>query len=595
MVRRRGDQSHPRGGVAHLGDPRIHLVAGELTALAGLGPLGHLDLEVVGIHQVLAGDAEASGGHLLDGAPARVAIGVARVAGGILSALAGIGLAAHAVHGDGERLVGLETDGPVGHRAGGEAGEDRLHRLDLLDGDGPLRRLEGEEPPQGREVAGLLVHRARVVLEDPVLAAAGGVLELEHGVRVEEVILPLAPPLILAAPLELGVPHRPVGEGPGVARRRLLGDDVDAHAADPRGGPREVAVHEGLVQPDRLEDLGAPIGLDGGDPHLGDHLEHALVERLDVVLLRGGLVQPREQALADHVVQRLEGQVRVDGARTVPEQQRGVMHLPRVARLDDQAHLHAAALADEVMVHARGGEQRGNGRQLLVHPAVGQDQVGRAVAHRLACLRAHRLQGPREAGAALGHGVDHLDGGRPVAGEVGVTDARDLLVVEDGRPQLELPRGLGGRLQQVALGSDGGRDLRHQLFADAVQGRIRHLGEELLEVVVQEPRPVGEHGQRGVGAHGAHRLLTGGGHGAQEEPEVLVGIAEGLLALEHRLVIGLRHIGRHGQGLDGPDMGLEPLAVRMLGGVGFLELGVVDDPALRGVDQEDAARDAAAP
>jgi hypothetical protein len=41
-------------------------VAGQLAALAGLGALRHLDLDVVGVHQVLAGDAEAAGGDLLD-------------------------------------------------------------------------------------------------------------------------------------------------------------------------------------------------------------------------------------------------------------------------------------------------------------------------------------------------------------------------------------------------------------------------------------------------------------------------------------------------------------------------------------------------
>ena len=76
VVRRRRDQADAGRRVPHLGDPRIDLVAGQLAALAGLGPLGHLDLQLLGVDQVLAGDAEAAGGHLLDGAVARVAVGV---------------------------------------------------------------------------------------------------------------------------------------------------------------------------------------------------------------------------------------------------------------------------------------------------------------------------------------------------------------------------------------------------------------------------------------------------------------------------------------------------------------------------------------
>ena len=47
---------------------------GKLAALAGLGALGHLDLQLVGVDQVVGGHAEAAGGHLLDGAAARVAV-----------------------------------------------------------------------------------------------------------------------------------------------------------------------------------------------------------------------------------------------------------------------------------------------------------------------------------------------------------------------------------------------------------------------------------------------------------------------------------------------------------------------------------------
>ena len=77
VVRRRGDQSHAGDGVAHAGDDFVDLVAGELAAFAGLGALRHLDLQLVAIDQVIGGDAEARGGHLLDGAAAPVAVGIA--------------------------------------------------------------------------------------------------------------------------------------------------------------------------------------------------------------------------------------------------------------------------------------------------------------------------------------------------------------------------------------------------------------------------------------------------------------------------------------------------------------------------------------
>ena len=74
VMRRRRQQRHAGRGVPHLRDPRIDLGPGQLPAFARLGPLGHLDLQVVGVDEIFAGDAEARRGDLLDRAPARVAV-----------------------------------------------------------------------------------------------------------------------------------------------------------------------------------------------------------------------------------------------------------------------------------------------------------------------------------------------------------------------------------------------------------------------------------------------------------------------------------------------------------------------------------------
>ena len=66
VVRRRRDEPHTRRGVPRLGDPGIDLGARKLPAFARLGALRHLDLDLLGAHQVLAGDTEAARGDLLD-------------------------------------------------------------------------------------------------------------------------------------------------------------------------------------------------------------------------------------------------------------------------------------------------------------------------------------------------------------------------------------------------------------------------------------------------------------------------------------------------------------------------------------------------
>ena len=135
MMRGRRDQADALGRMAHLGDDRVDLVAGQLAALAGLGALGHLDLDHVGIDEIFRRHAEPARGDLLDRRAHGVAIGQRLEAVGFLAALAGVRLAADPVHGDGQRRVRLARDRAEGHGAGGETLDDLARRLDLLERD----------------------------------------------------------------------------------------------------------------------------------------------------------------------------------------------------------------------------------------------------------------------------------------------------------------------------------------------------------------------------------------------------------------------------------------------------------------------------
>ena len=66
VVRRRRDQRDAGRRVAQLARSRRHLEAGQLPALAGLGALRDLDLDLAAVVEILGGDAEAARGDLLD-------------------------------------------------------------------------------------------------------------------------------------------------------------------------------------------------------------------------------------------------------------------------------------------------------------------------------------------------------------------------------------------------------------------------------------------------------------------------------------------------------------------------------------------------
>jgi len=590
VVRRRRDEADTRGRVAGLGDPRVDLATGELAAFAGLGALGHLDLELAGAGQVLAGHAEAAGGDLLDGGVLGVALlvgpGEARR---ILAAFAGVGLAADAVHGDGERLVRLLRDGAVGHGARLETLHNLFGRLDLLEGD---RRagLELEQAAQRAEVLPLVVDDLRVALEGRVAAGARGLLQEVDGLGREQVGLAIDAPLVDAADGQHVTVDLTLGIRGVVAGEDLLGDDVEADAADARGGPGEVVIDHVLAQAERLEDLSAAVALDGGDAHLGHDLHDALGGGLHVVLAGGLVVDAGEHALVDHVVDRLEDDVRVDHAHAVADEQREVVHLAGLAGLEHETGAGAQTLADEIVMQAGDGQQRGDGGEVRADAAVAEDEdVDLLLLDHAAGDHADLLHGLGQAALAAG---DTEEGGEDANLETGLVEAADLgefLVGEDGPLDLDAAAGRGLRVQQIALGAEAGLGGDDDLLADGVDRRVGDLREELLEVIVEETRLVGQHREGAVVAHGADGLDAVARHRGDDDALVLVGVAEGDLALEQRLVVRRRDGRSLGQVLEVEMMLGEPIGVRALVGELPLDLLVLDDATLDGVDEEEAA------
>ena len=388
MVRGRRDQADARGGVADLGDPGIDFLPGQLAAFAGLGALGHLDLEFFGVDQIEAGDAEPAGSDLLDGAVLRVPVRQRHIALGIFAAFTGVALAADAVHGDGERLVRLLADGAVAHGARLEALHDALDRLDLLEGNG-LDLLEVEQAAQRAPVPTLLVDQRGILLENLVTAGAHRRLQLVDGLRIKQVVFPVLAPLVLAAGVEQMAVDRAVRERALVPEQDFLRNDLDPHAFNARGRAREVLVNERLLQADGFKNLRAPIALDGGDAHLREHLHDALHRGLEVILAGGLVINARQEPqkpLPQHVVEGLEGEVGVDGAAAIADEERILVDLARLAGFEHQTHAGARAFADQVVMHAGDREQRRDRGPFLVHATVRQHDHVDAVLDGLADL-----------------------------------------------------------------------------------------------------------------------------------------------------------------------------------------------------------------
>ena len=176
-----------------------------------------------------------------------------------------------------------------------------------------------------------------------------------------------------------------------------------------------------------------------------------------------------------------------------------------------------------------------------------------------------------------------------VAVTVDVADLGQVVVGDDRERQHDLATRRGRRLEQVGLRADGAAERGDQLFADRVERRVGDLGEQLREVVEQQPRLVAQGGDGRVGAHRAERLATGVGHRGEQDAQLLLGVAEDLLATRHRGV-RVHDVLTVDDVVEVDEAGVQPLVVGVLAGQLGLDLLVLDDAVLVGVDQEHPAR-----
>ena len=143
--------------------------------------------------------------------------------------------------------------------------------------------------------------------------------------------------------------------------------------------------------------------------------------------------------------------------------------------------------------------------------------------------------------------------------------------------------------EQVRPRSDEGHQRHDEFLADRVDRRVRYLREELLEVVVKDLWAVRQHGQRRVVAHRADGFLAVLRHRCEDDLEILLAVTKGLLPVEQRHGRLLRRC-RIGQRVERDARPVDPRAIRLGCRQRALQLGVIDDSALLGIDEQHLAR-----
>ena len=242
-----------------------------------------------------------------------------------------------------------------------------------------------------------------------------------------------------------------------------------------------------------------------GDAHLGHHLQDALAERLDQVPDRHPRFHVGEVTAGDHVLDGLEGQVGVDRRGAVAERA-GRRGAPRARHRTRRRGRPACGSCCRIrwwwtaLVSSRRRDRRlGRGGV-----AVGQHDDAGAVLDRLADVPADLVQpGPQRLGRAARRrrtGPLTLTAAKPGMSPSSlmptILASSSLVMTGNGRRELAAAR--PGRVEQVALRADGAAQAGDELLADRVQRRVGDLGEQLGEVVEEQPRPLADSTATGV-------------------------------------------------------------------------------------------------
>ncbi len=284
----------------------------------------------------------------------------------------------------------------------------------------------------------------------------------------------------------------------------------------------------------------------------------------------------------------LLGEIGVHRGRPHPDQHGEIVHIETLRAPHVERGEGAQALADEMGVHTARGENHRDRGALRTKRFIGEDEMGRPGAHRFLGLAPDAIEGAAEPRFALGDREGAIDpGGR--ASHIG-RHRLELGVRQHRAFELEQVALALVLVEDVAEIAEPRLQRHHPRLAQTVDRRIGDLAEGLAEEMVQAAIAVGEHGERSVITHAAHRLVGLLDHRMEDHFDVLQGEADGELAPAQLLALvtdRLRRI-RLDDVVDLADP-LDPGAEIMARGEPVLELVIVVEPGVIEIDGDGLA------
>ena len=129
----------------------------------------------------------------------------------------------------------------------------------------------------------------------------------------------------------------------------------------------------------------------------------------------------------------------------------------------------------------------------------------------------------------------------------------------------------------------------HKVLTDGVDGRVGNLSKLLTEVVEENLWLVGKYGKRSIITHGCCRLLTLGSHWDNGTVDIFLAKTE-FQFLASEVIHTIFHLTTTAKFLQFNTVGVQPLAIWMLGSQALLDFTIVVDLTFLCIDEENLTR-----
>ena len=500
VMRRRRYKRYPRRGMAQPGDNLRHLYAGQLSALAGLGALGDLDLYFPAVVQIFGRYAEPARCDLFDGAGRIVAVRARLVARRILAAFARIGFRADPVHRDRKRFVRFRAECAERYAGRHETLADFGDRFHFLD--------------RYRVALGAEFHQVAQAYRRRLAHGLGVFFVGRIGIRGDGFLQRMN----LRALEAVGLAALPIAVQPADRQcRDVLVESADmqlAHLALKSGKPdsgnarrhtREVARNQPPAQPDRFEHIGAAIARNDRDTHLGHDLEQALVDRFavtpDTVEQRHVAEQPPAMAVDDGFLR----QIGVHRRRPDADQNGEIMGVQAFGAADVDRCVGSQRFIDEMRMNRAGRQDHRHRRAARTAVLVRQNKMRRAAAHGVLRHALKLVDRPAQRVFALFGPERAVEHHRGIA-EI-VAHCRKAGIGQDRAVELQQPCLAFVLVENIAEIAEPGLEAHHAVFAQGIDRRARRAAcrRPLSRRLPWRPRPSAAGAVRALRAYSLRR------------------------------------------------------------------------------------------